>query len=159
MHCLHCYAAAQHLSAARRKSRNKRGFVRATLLAHRYHSGLRKDGEEGGDVEEGEGNKRVRWGWGEGSKKMNGQAEGAASMGKLDNECLSLASMMDEWGMVFVTNAIFFESLRCFPAEGRGWQAGTAAPCLSSSSVALIVSLTFNDPTIKHGGHGADLFL
>lgn len=45
-------------------------------------------------------------------------------MGKLDNECLSLASMMDEWGMVFVTNAIFFESLRCFPAEGRGWQAG-----------------------------------
>lgn len=49
-------------------------------------------------------------------------------MGKLDNECLSLASMMDEWGMVFVTNAIFFESLRCFPAEGRGWQAGRPHP-------------------------------
>lgn len=45
-------------------------------------------------------------------------------MGKPDNECLSLASMMDEWGMVFVTNAIFFESLCCFPAEGRGRLAG-----------------------------------
>lgn len=48
-------------------------------------------------------------------------------MGKLDNECLSLASMMDEWGTVFVTNAIFFESLRCFPAEGARL-AGRAAP-------------------------------
>lgn len=75
--------------------------------------------EKRGDKKEGEGGKkRVRWG--AGSKKMNGQAEGAASMGKPDNECLSLASMMDEWGMVFVTNAIFFESLCCFPAEGRG---------------------------------------
>lgn len=60
---------------------------------------------------------------GEGSKKMNGQAEVAASIGKLDNECLSLASMMDEWGMVFVTNAIFFESLCCFPVEGEARRA------------------------------------
>lgn len=27
--------------------------------------------------------------------------------------------MMDEWGMVFVTNAIFFESLCCFPVQGE----------------------------------------
>lgn len=57
---------------------------------------------------------------------MNDQAEEATSMGKLDNECLSLASKMDEWGTVFVTNAIFFESLRCFRAEGR---VRLAAPC------------------------------
>lgn len=78
--------------------------------------------EKRGIKRKGRGEKRVRWG--AGSKKMNGQAEGAASMGKPDNECLSLASMMDEWGMVFVTNAIFFESLCCFPAEGRGRPAG-----------------------------------
>lgn len=50
---------------------------------------------------------------------MNGRAERAASIGKLYNECLSLASMMDEWGMVFVTNAIFFESLCCFLVQGE----------------------------------------
>lgn len=27
--------------------------------------------------------------------------------------------MMDESGMLFVTNAIFFESLRCFPVQGK----------------------------------------
>lgn len=27
--------------------------------------------------------------------------------------------MMDESGMVFVTNAIFFESLCCFPVQGE----------------------------------------
>lgn len=52
-------------------------------------------------------------------KKMNGRAEQAASIGKLYNECVSLASMMDEPGIVFVTNAIFFESLRCFPVRGK----------------------------------------
>lgn len=46
-------------------------------------------------------------------------AEQAASIGKLYNECLSLASMMDELGMVFVTNAIFFKSLCCFPVQGK----------------------------------------
>lgn len=46
---------------------------------------------------------------------MDGRAEWAASIGKLYNECLSWAGMMDESGMVFVTNAIFFESLYCFP--------------------------------------------
>lgn len=51
---------------------------------------------------------------------MNGRAERAASIGKLYNECLSLASMMDESGMVFVTNAIFFESLCCFPVQAKG---------------------------------------
>lgn len=51
---------------------------------------------------------------------MNGRAERAASIGKLYNECLSLASMMDESGMVFVTNAIFFESLCCFLVQGKG---------------------------------------
>lgn len=50
---------------------------------------------------------------------MNGRVEQATSIGKLYNECLSLASMMDERGMVFVTNAIFFESLCCFPVQGR----------------------------------------
>lgn len=50
---------------------------------------------------------------------MNGRAEQAASIGKLYNECLSLASMMDESGIVFVTNAIFFESLCCFPVQGK----------------------------------------
>lgn len=54
---------------------------------------------------------------------MNGRAERAASIGKLDNECLSLASMMDEWRMVFVTNAIFFESLCCFPVQGEASRA------------------------------------
>lgn len=56
---------------------------------------------------------------------MNGRAELAASIGKLYNECLSLASMMDEWGIVFVTNAIFFKSLCCFPVQG---EASCAAP-------------------------------
>lgn len=50
---------------------------------------------------------------------MNGRAERAASIGKLYNECLSLASMMDESGMVFVTNAIFFESLCCLLVQGK----------------------------------------
>lgn len=54
---------------------------------------------------------------------MNGRAEQAASIGKLYNECLSLASMMDEWGMVFVTNAIFFESLGCLPVQENGMSA------------------------------------
>lgn len=53
----------------------------------------------------------------EGLQKMNGRAERAASIGKLCNECLSLASMMDESRMVFVTNAIFFESLCRFPVR------------------------------------------
>lgn len=51
---------------------------------------------------------------------MNGRAEQAASMGKLYNECLSLASMMDELGTAFVTNAIFFESLCCLLVQGKG---------------------------------------
>ena len=79
---------------------------------------------------------------------MNGRVERAASIGKLYNECLSLASMMDESGMVFVTNAIFFESFRCFPWSGGGGGA-RAAPLRTSQSVALITSLTFNDLTIN----------
>lgn len=131
MHCLHCCAAAQHLSVQRARAETReahsRGFTHADMTAGRVSC---EKMEKRGAKKEGEGKKEVRW-----VRKMNGQAEGAASMGKLDNECLSLASMMDEWGMVFVTNAIFFESLGCSPAEGRGWQAG-AAPHLSSSSVA-----------------------
>lgn len=123
MHCLHCYAAAQHLSVhcARAETRGarSRGVTRTDITARRVSC---EKMEKRGIKRKGRGEKIVRWG--EGSKKMNGQAEGAASMGKPDNECLSLASMMDEWGMVFVTNAIFFESLCCFPAEGRGRPAG-----------------------------------
>lgn len=78
------------------------------------HKQSTKEGKKDG-IREGElgGGKA-----GEGLKKMNGRAEQAASIGKLYNECVSLASMMDESGIVFVTNAIFFESLCCFPVRG-----------------------------------------
>lgn len=45
---------------------------------------------------------------------------------------LSLASMMDERGMVFVTNAIFFESLCCFPVQGE------AFVCCAEPTTALL---------------------
>lgn len=48
-------------------------------------------------------------------KKQNGRAERAASTGKLYNECLSLATVMDESGMVFVMSAVLFEWRCCFP--------------------------------------------
>lgn len=75
---------------------------------------------------------------------MNGRAERAASIGKLYNECLSLASMMDESGIVFVTNAIFFESLCCFPVQGKG------VCCAEPARLpTLIMPLEFNDLTIN----------
>lgn len=66
---------------------------------------------------------------------MNGRAEWAASIGKLYNECLSLASMMDESRMAFVTNAIFFESLCCFSDQGAGSRAALKQPERRSNHV------------------------
>lgn len=113
MHCLLCYTAAQHLSVHRRREGKRRNsFTPCCKHTENAKEGVRgkKMEMESGDVER----ERER-----GPKKMNGRAERAASIGKLYNECLSLASMMDESGMVFVTNAIFFESLCCFPVQGR----------------------------------------
>lgn len=68
---------------------------------------------------------------------MNGRAERAASIGKLYNECLSLASMMDESGIVFVTNAIFFESLCCFLVQSKG-------PCAVLNQLERCPNLVIN---------------
>lgn len=79
---------------------------------------------------------------------MNGRAERAASIGKLYNECLSLATVMDESGMVFVMNAIFFESHCCFPVLSL-CELNHAA----IRSVAVIRLLTVDDLTIKCAEH------
>lgn len=100
MLCFFCYNAAQQLSANKRKNtRNvftlhstRKVFARGRVK-HKKMEMKRWDGEKEGE--------RIL--------KMNGRAERTAS--KLYNECLSLASMMDESGMVFVTIATFLNRL------------------------------------------------
>lgn len=98
MHWLHCYAAAQHLPVHHARAGTRAAHSRTSLALTDITAGRgsceRRRMEAGGRAK--------RRGMGRGvqkkkrKEKKNDRAEGAASMGKLDNERLSLASMMDE---------------------------------------------------------------
>lgn len=106
--------------------------------------GLKRDSEKEREKEDRAGDVKNRWK----KQRVNGQAEWAACIGKLYNECLSLATMMDESGMLFVMNAIFFESHCCFPVLSL-CELNHAA----IRSVAMIRPLTVDDLTIKCAEH------
>lgn len=81
-------------------------------------------------------------------KNQNGRAERAASTGKLYNECRSLATVMDESGMVFVMSRILLEWRCCFPVPSL-CELNRAA----FRSVAVIRPLTLDELTIKGAEH------